>query len=193
MTYHDHYRELVQYGYCIVKDFLPVTLLTKLCQQRDEILERLPASHREAYKSQGSLVNFGDYPEFSHLVALPEIQSLIRGLGFIESRWLAGYLISKPAKSPPLFWHQDWWGWSHPISYTPRMPGIGILIYLSDTHKNNGCLRVIPGSHRCQHPLHALSVAHEEKPYLLWKTPIIPLINRMGWKWRLKSQQAILC
>ena len=45
------------------------------------------------------------------------------------------------------------------ISKSPRSPA---MIYLSDTRRDNGCLRVIPGSHRCQHRLHALPVAHEE-------------------------------
>jgi ectoine hydroxylase-related dioxygenase (phytanoyl-CoA dioxygenase family) len=36
------------------------------------------------------------------------------------------------------------------------------MIYLSNTSVQNGCLRVIPGSHRCQHRLHSLPVAHEQ-------------------------------
>jgi hypothetical protein len=162
VNYAELRQDLQQDGYTIAKDLLPNGLLTKLCQQRDEVLEALSPEHRETYRSQGSLVNMGDHPEFSHLIALPQFQSLIRDLGFTNSRWLAGYLISKPPRSPALFWHQDWWGWDHPLSYTPRMPGLGIMIYLTDTCRENGCLRVIPGSHRGQHPLHDLPVAHEE-------------------------------
>ncbi len=155
-------QDLQQDGYTIAKNLLPQSLLAKLCQQRDEVLDALSPEHRDTYRSQGSLVNMGDHPKFSHLIALPLFQRLIRDLGFSNTRWLAGYLISKPPGSPALFWHQDWWGWDHPLSYTPRMPGLGIMIYLTDTCVENGCLRVVPGSHRGQHALHDLPIAHEE-------------------------------
>src|SRR3546814_18828945 len=34
------------------------------------------------------------------------------------------------------------------------------MIYLTDTTRENGCLRVIPGSPRHDHPLHHLEAAH---------------------------------
>src|SRR3546814_3194700 len=34
------------------------------------------------------------------------------------------------------------------------------MIDLTDTTRENGCLRVIPGSHRHDHPLHHLEAAH---------------------------------
>lgn len=153
---------LATQGYTVIKDYLSTQLLDTLREQRDQILAKLPAEHRDEYKSQGSLVNLGDHPEYSHLIASSELQDLIKDIGPGNIRWLAGYLISKPPHSPALFWHQDWWGWDHPLSYTSRLPGLGVMIYLSDTRRENGCLRVIPGSHRCQHRLHRLPVAHDE-------------------------------
>jgi ectoine hydroxylase-related dioxygenase (phytanoyl-CoA dioxygenase family) len=35
-----------------------------------------------------------------------------------------------------------------------------LMYYLIDTNRQNGCLRVIPGSHRRRHRLHALPPAH---------------------------------
>ena len=154
--------DLARQGYVVVKKFLDQRLLETLCEQRDAILSQLPTEHRDEYKSQGSLVNLGDHPEFSHLIGSSSVHELITDLGPGDIRWLAGYLISKPPNSPALFWHQDWWGWDHPLSYSSRLPGIGVMIYLSDTRIENGCLRVIPGSHRCQHGLHSLPVAHEQ-------------------------------
>ena len=29
----------------------------------------------------------------------------------------AGFVVSKPPRSPPTFWHQDWWAWDDPASY----------------------------------------------------------------------------
>lgn len=162
MTFTGHRERLGVRGYAVVPNYLSESFLASLRDQCNEVLTRLPQQHRDEYKSQGSLVNLGDHPDYSHLIASPALRDLMRQLGFAGNRWLAGYLISKPPNSPPLFWHQDWWGWDHPMSYTARMPGLGIMIYLSDTKVQNGCLRVIPGSHRCRHRLHSLPVAHEE-------------------------------
>ena len=155
-------QSLSQDGYAVAKSVLASDLLDTLRQQRDYVPGGLSQAHREAYQPQGSLVNLGDYPEFSHLIGSAVLQKLIQGLGPASCCWLAGYLISKSPRSPALFWHQDWWGWDHPLSYTSRLLSLGVMIYLSDTRRENGCLRVIPGSHRCQHRLHALPVAHEE-------------------------------
>lgn len=158
----DHRKALLSQGYAVVPDYLSEAVLGKLREQSARVLDQLPRQHRDEYKSQGSLVNLGDHPEYSHLIASPECRDLMRQLGMAGNRWLAGYLISKPPRSPALFWHQDWWGWDHPMSYTDRLPGLGIMIYQSDTRVENGCLRVIPGSHRCRHRLHGLPVAHEQ-------------------------------
>jgi hypothetical protein len=162
MYVHENRKALANQGFVVIRNSLSQKLLETLCEQRDTVLSQLPAEHRDEYKSQGSLVNLGDHPEFSHLIGSTVIQDLITDLGPADSRWLAGYLISKPPKSPALFWHQDWWGWDHPISYTGQLLGLGVMIYLSDTCVENGCLRVIPGSHRCRHRLHSLPIAHEQ-------------------------------
>ena len=72
------------------------------------------------------------------------------------------YLISKPPRSPRLFWHQDLTVWSgEPRAYSDLTPQLFLMFYLCDTTRNNGCLRVLPGSHRRRHPLHELTgVAH---------------------------------
>ena len=155
-------EDLLEIGYVVVEDCLPDVLLNTLRGQRDQVLSALPTEHRETYRSQGSLVNLGDHPEFSHLIAHSALHSVMQDFGFKGIRWLAGYLISKPPHSPALFWHQDWWGWDHDLSYTERLLGLGAMIYLSDTCRQNGCLRVIPGSHRRRHRLHDLPVAHEQ-------------------------------
>ncbi len=36
------------------------------------------------------------------------------------------------------------------------------MYYLTDTSPENGCLRVVPGSHRQKHPLHDADQAHDE-------------------------------
>ena len=93
---------------------------------------------------------------------LEKLKEIFRILGFDDTRFSSGYIISKPNNSPALFWHQDWWGWDHPLSYTVQIAQVFVMIYLQDTHPLNGCLRVIPRSHRSYHPLHLNQKAHTQ-------------------------------
>ena len=77
-------------------------------------------------------------------------------MGFDDVRFSEGYLISKPPRSPQLFWHFDWMGWSHPRSYEKTPLQAFFMYYLVDTRRENGCLRVIPRSHIDEHPLHQI-------------------------------------
>lgn len=77
-------------------------------------------------------------------------------LGADDLRWISGYVSIKEPHSPPLWWHQDWWCWDHPISYRPAAPQVAVLCYLSTTDERGGALRVLPGSHHRGSPIHAL-------------------------------------
>ena len=126
------------------------------------VIARLAADDRGAVKSNGSMANLARLPEFAGLVADPDVLGALRELGASDPRWTGGYLISKPAGGPPLFWHQDWWAWDDPVSYQPQSAQLFVMIYLTATRRENGCLRVIPGSHLRLHPLHAIAEAHSK-------------------------------
>jgi ectoine hydroxylase-related dioxygenase (phytanoyl-CoA dioxygenase family) len=82
-------------------------------------------------------------------------------LGPRDLRWISGYVSTKAPHSPPLWWHQDWWCWDHPISYRREASQIALLCYLGATDPMSGALRVLPGSHHKSLPLHArLPEAH---------------------------------
>lgn len=125
-----------------------------------DALDELDAAHRDRFRSNGSLCNLAELPAFAPLIGDSRITAAIASLGGDDIRWTSGYLISKPAGGDPLFWHQDWWGWGEPISYDAFPPQLFVMIYLTDTRVENGCLRVIPGSHRHDHELHNLPAAH---------------------------------
>lgn len=84
------------------------------------------------------------------------VQALRDALGAADLRWISGYVSTKEARSPALWWHQDWWCWDHPVSYRAAAPQVALLTYLTDTAAANGALRILPGSHRRSVPLHAL-------------------------------------
>ncbi len=126
-------------------------------------LDDLDDEHRERFRSNGSLCNLAELPGFAPLIGDPRISDAIAGLGGTDVRWTSGYLISKPPGGDPLFWHQDWWGWGEDISYDAFPAQLFVMIYLTDTRVENGCLRVIPGSHRRDHQLHNLPAAHTKE------------------------------
>ncbi len=123
-------------------------------------LDDLDDEHRERFRSNGSLCNLAELPAFASLIGDRRISDAIAELGGTDIRWTSGYLISKPPGGDPLFWHQDWWGWDESISYDAAPAQLFVMIYLTDTRVENGCLRVIPGSHRRDHRLHQLPAAH---------------------------------
>jgi len=155
-------EELERDGYCIAKNRLPEPLISALQSDASAVLFNVDAAHRERNRSQGSLVQLADYPSFAKIIGAPEIRLVMQEMDFPDPRFSSGYLISKPAQSPALFWHQDWWAWDDAISYTAKIAQVFVMIYLTDTTQTNGCLRVIPGSHRTEHPLHAALQAHDE-------------------------------
>ena len=153
-------RQLVDDGYCHVPRVLDPAFLAWVQATAADTLDTVGAEHRAQWKSQGSLVALADHPRFAALIAYPGLQTMFARLGLDDTRFTSGYIISKPPGGPALFWHQDWWGWRHPISRTDRVAQIALFLYLTDTRRENGCLRVIPGSHRRHHPLHDVIDAH---------------------------------
>ena len=159
----EFYRQnFLEDGYCVFENVFRNDDLDIIKNVSQKALSDLPLSHREKNKSQGSLIMVADFPEFSHLIAHPVLLKVFSILGFDDTRFSSGYIISKPQKSPALFWHQDWWGWGDPVSYTEKIAQVFVMIYLQDTNKSNGCLRVLPGSHRKIHGLHENEKAHTE-------------------------------
>lgn len=149
-------------GFVRAPGVIDAVTLDTLLLRAHATLFRVDQGAREAVKSNGSLIHLGDHPEYADIIVYPPLLALLRELGASDPRWTGGFLISKPAGGPPLFWHQDWWGWSEPESYAAKPQQWFAMIYLTDTTVENGCLRVIPGTHRRDHALHHLDDAHSE-------------------------------
>lgn len=79
-------------------------------------------------------------------------------IGADDLRSISAYVSTKEPHTPPLWWHQDWWCWDHPVSFRPTAPQVAVLCYTSATTYEMGALRVIPGSQRASLPLHELLV-----------------------------------
>ena len=154
--------ELEENGFIHLPGVFDAGFMDSLLLRAHATLFRESADAREAVKSNGSLIHLADNPEYADVIAAPELLDALRQCGATDPRFTGGFLISKPGGGPPLFWHQDWWGWDDDSAYRPRAHQLFAMIYLTDTSVENGCLRVIPTSHRRDHPLHHLDPAHSE-------------------------------
>jgi hypothetical protein len=154
--------ELEDRGFVRVLRVFDAKVMDSLLLRAHATLFRESAASREAVKSNGSLIHLADNPEYADVIASPALLELLRCCGATDPRFTGGFLISKPGNGPPLFWHQDWWGWDDDSAYRPQAQQLFAMIYLTGTRVENGCLRVIPGSHRRDHPLHHLDTAHSE-------------------------------
>ena len=113
-------------------------------------------AHFVENRARGCIIPYWKFPHpgFIELLCHPAALGVLARLGFDRPRVWSGFVISKPPRSPPLHWHQDGTVWDHPISYTDQPQQFFLMYYLVDTSRDNGCLRLIPGSHRKRHALH---------------------------------------
>jgi hypothetical protein len=154
--------ELEDRGFIHARGVFDPGFMDSLLLKAHATLFRESADAREAVISNGSLIHLADNPEYADVIAAPQLLALLRDCGATDPRFTGGFLISKPGNGPPLFWHQDWWGWDDDSAYRPRAHQLFAMIYLTDTRVENGSLRLIPRSHRLDHPLHHLDAAHSE-------------------------------
>ena len=141
---------LLQHGYCLVPGILDAGMLGRLRAAADLMLDTQTEEHKARNRSQGSMFAFRDTTDsvFAELIALPAALDALARLGFTEATYTDGYLISKPPHSPQLFWHYDWFAWAEPEMFAAAPPQVFLMYYLTDTCRENGCLRVIPGHTR---------------------------------------------
>ena len=129
--------------------------------------------------STGSMISVSNKEAeiFIELIKNKKIIKNITQLGFKDIKWSSGYIISKPPKSPPLYWHNDWWAWDDPVSYLIKPSMIFVMLYLEKTTINNGCLRVIPKSHIEFSETHKIIKKHHSK-YRLYKNSNDPVYKK---------------
>ena len=163
--------ELIELGYAIVPGVLQNPLLDELRAWSHDVFERLPVDPK--YRYQGSDIHVSterlwntqpDQQANERIFADPIVEKIIDypaqreacrllQLEGLEARDVI-ILLSKPAYGPPLYWHQDYTNWNSPEAASPWPTVIFLSYYLSDTTRENGCLRAIPGSHRKRIAMH---------------------------------------
>ena len=174
-------EQLLEDGYCLVDGHLPAGTVEELRTWSDKWLRE--TEHPPHWKYQGSDVKISgirnparrlpDLPRDEAVDFLIEYPAAIMdalGIGDLKAGG-AFQIISKPPNAPALYWHQDWARWDDPISMSPWPQQVFLNWYLTDTNVENGCLRVIPGSHLKRLDLHDhLVQAHEGGGYAIEET-----------------------
>jgi Phytanoyl-CoA dioxygenase (PhyH) len=156
-------QTLLEQGFVRIPQLLDSELLETLRQNTDKILAAQVGFDAERHRTTGSMAHVTLDPLFARLVAYQPALEALKRLGYPRATFSDGYIISKPGHTPRLFWHYDWFAWEDAISYHQEPQQLFLMYYLTDTTRENGALRVIPGSHYQHNPLHDLiSEPHSE-------------------------------
>lgn len=146
-------RSLWENGFALFSSVLSQSEVAAMQAVCNEVLSRHDQS---AFAAQGSMLPTTEDAQFADLIAHPNALACLAALGFAAPTFSDGYIISKPGGGGRLFWHYDWFAWEDSRSYENPPPQLFLMYYLTDTNRENGCLRVIPGSHLSENPLHRL-------------------------------------
>ena len=148
-------EQLVSDGFCIVPGVLDAGMLDSLRRESSALLDELTAEEKRIQGGQGAWQPIPFAPAvFSELISWPRALAALADLGFDSVRYLSGFIISREPRTKAAYWHQDWMYWDEPESADPLPVKVFLMYYLVDTAPANGCLRVIPGSHRRRYPQH---------------------------------------
>ncbi len=156
-------------GFYIFKSILDTQMIYDLNELCDEILAQQEPDYFEMHRTTGSMILIDYEMAYQHrlmgdFIAHANVLDALGQLGFDDPKFGHGRIITKPPHSPPLFWHEDGRFWNDPVSYTTQPIQVFLMYYLVDTTPENGCLRVVPGSHLKRHPLHdQISESHTDE------------------------------
>lgn len=161
MSDHPQFVQLIEEGYCVLGKIYPQKLIERMISITNALVDQMTDDEARQQQSTGSLISVMKHEGLVDLIAHAGALEALESIGLGQMQFQSGYVISKPPQGPQLFWHFDWAAWSHPISFENFPAQVFLMIYLTDTGRENGCLRVIPGSHLHKNPLHAeLASAH---------------------------------
>lgn len=155
----DKRRQLLEDGFCVFEQVLSPEMLDRLRRVTDELLAAQDPEQLRRARATGSMIPVMGDPILAELIAWPGTLAALAELGYPHPSFSDGWIISKPPRGPRLFWHYDWFTWEDERSYEPEPPQLFAMYYLVNTTIENGCLRVIPGSHRQHNPIHDLLMA----------------------------------
>ena len=145
-----------EFGYIVLRNVLDVSLVAEARQH----VEWLRAKHPDVRPESLGTTLMTDDPFWVRLISDERLLDVAEIFVGENIALFASHYISKPpADGLPVLWHQDG-------SYWPLEPMEVVTLWLAvdDSRPDNGCMRVIPGTH-CL-PLHELR-RREDVPNVL--------------------------
>jgi ectoine hydroxylase-related dioxygenase (phytanoyl-CoA dioxygenase family) len=157
-------EQMTRDGYCVIDDILTRDFLHQLREETERLIEAHEPPPDIRYQGQHVNVRGTDNAIIKKLLDWRPTREALVQLGFGDFESSGGVIVlTKDPGEPALYWHQDWMRWNDPISCSPWPQTMFVSYYLSDTTIENGCLKVIPGTHLKRIPLHnQLVPAHEQ-------------------------------
>ena len=157
-------EQMTRDGYCVIDDILTEDFLHQLREETERAIEAHEPPPDLRYQGQHVNVRGTDNTIIQKLLDWKPSREALEQLGFGDFVSSGGVIIlTKDPGEPALYWHQDWMRWNDPISCAPWPQTMFASYYLSDTSIENGCLKVIPGTHLKRIPFHdQLVPAHEQ-------------------------------
>ena len=161
-TAEQQHRQLVTEGFTVVRNVLSPARLAEIRRVSHELVASNETAHLQEDKFTGSLIPVSKDAAFAALISDATAIAALESVGATHMKWMSGFVISKPPHTPSLGWHQDGWYWEdEQAAYGQPAAQLFAMYYLTDTSVQNGCLRVLPGTHRKEHELHSqLGKAH---------------------------------
>lgn len=154
-------KQMLRDGFVKFPGILPADMVRRLNDASQRAYDAAATGPEGSdQKTTGSMIPMRDResyqidPIFGELIAYEPALNCLRGMGYQDINYTDGYIISKPPAGPRLFWHYDWHHFDEAISLGEEPPQLFIMYYFTDTTRHNGCLRVVPESHRRHTPLH---------------------------------------
>jgi ectoine hydroxylase-related dioxygenase (phytanoyl-CoA dioxygenase family) len=158
-------RHLEEEGYAVLEGFIDGDELRALRREVGAALRAAPEPAPGCERPHNRLLplRWSDAPVDRILGDQRRRRAVATVTAGADLRWISGYVSVKEPRTPALWWHQDWWCWSHPVTLRRSAAQVALLVYLSETTDVTGALRVLPGSHHAGVPLHAtLPEAHAQ-------------------------------
>lgn len=103
-------------GYVVIEDFLPPTVLAALRREVHASLQMPAVTGCERPHNRLVPLRWNDAAVHLVLEHPERRRRIAASIGAEDLRWISGYVSVKEAHTPPLWWHQDWWCWDHPVS-----------------------------------------------------------------------------
>jgi ectoine hydroxylase-related dioxygenase (phytanoyl-CoA dioxygenase family) len=154
--------QLERDGFCVLPSVFDRPLVAEMNEAATALAAAQSEDAAERQQYTGSLISLTSNSVYAEMLTSDAVREgfISMGTPYADARFMNGYIISKPGRGRRLYWHQDWWGWDKLESYGTIPPMYALMTYLKATRAptasdpGNGCLRVIPGTHRKRHFLH---------------------------------------